>query len=80
LRSSPGAAYDKCGILIYTASTGAQGTLGGLVGVAARFANILQAAVRRLEICSNDPICAIMSPTSAVAIGRRMAPRVMVAC
>ena len=62
LRSSRGAAYDKCGILIYTASTGAQGTLGGLVGVAPRFANILQAALRRLEICSNDPICADHEP------------------
>jgi hypothetical protein len=62
LRSSRGAAYDKCGVLIYTASTGAQGTLGGLVGVAPRFANILQAALRRLEICSNDPICADHEP------------------
>jgi hypothetical protein len=62
LRSSRGAAYDKCGILIYTASTGAQGTLGGLVGVAPRFANILQVALRRLEICSNDPICADHEP------------------
>jgi hypothetical protein len=62
LRSSRGVAYDKCGILIYTASTGAQGTLGGLVGVAPRFANILQAALRRLEICSNDPICADHEP------------------
>ncbi|MCI4680596.1 DUF1998 domain-containing protein [Rhodoblastus acidophilus] len=57
-----GGAYDRCGLLIYTASTGAQGTLGGLVGVASRFASILQAALRRLEICSNDPICADHEP------------------
>jgi hypothetical protein len=30
--------------------------------VAPRFANILQAALRRLEICSNDPICADHEP------------------
>jgi hypothetical protein len=54
--------YDRCGILIYTASAGAQGTLGGLVGVASRFAQILEAALHRLEICSNDPVCADHEP------------------
>jgi len=61
LPSSAGV-YDRCGILIYTASTGAQGTLGGLVGVVPRFADILESALRRLEICSNDPICADHEP------------------
>jgi hypothetical protein len=59
---SPSGSYDRCGILIYTASTGAQGTLGGLVGTAPRFAEILEAALRRVEICSNDPICADHEP------------------
>ena len=53
---------DRCGILIYTASTGAQGTLGGLVGTAPRFAEILESALRRVEICSNDPVCADHEP------------------
>ena len=61
LRSSSGV-YDRCGILIYTASAGAQGTLGGLVGVAPRFADTLELALRRVEICSNDPVCADHDP------------------
>jgi hypothetical protein len=61
LRSSVGS-YDRCGILIYTASTGAQGTLGGLVGTAPRFAEIFEGALHRVEICSNDPVCADHEP------------------
>ena len=56
--------YDRCGILIYTASVGAQGTLGGLVAVAPRFASILRAALERSRICSNDPVCADHEPDS----------------
>jgi hypothetical protein len=53
---------DRCGILIYTASTGAQGTLGGLVATAPRFASILKSALDRIRICSNDPVCADHEP------------------
>jgi hypothetical protein len=53
---------DRCGILIYTASAGAQGTLGGLVSTAPRFAHILKSALNRLLICSNDPVCADHEP------------------
>jgi hypothetical protein len=56
--SRAGGDIDRCGILIYTASAGAQGTLGGLVATAPRFAHILRGALERLRICSNDPICA----------------------
>jgi hypothetical protein len=60
----PGAAgaSERCGILIYTATAGAQGTLGGLVGVAPRFVQILANAVERSTICSNDPIRADHEP------------------
>jgi hypothetical protein len=57
-----GGAPDRCGILIYTATAGAQGTLGGLVGTAPRFANILRSALERTTICSNDPVCADHEP------------------
>lgn len=53
---------DRYGILIYTATAGAQGTLGGLVGAAPRFAHILRSALDRSAICSNDPICADHEP------------------
>jgi hypothetical protein len=57
-----GGEIDRCGILIYTASAGAQGTLGGLVATAPRFARILRGALERLRICSNDPVCADHEP------------------
>lgn len=53
---------EQCGILIYTASAGAQGTLGGLVATAPRIARILRSAVDRLAVCSNDPVCADHEP------------------
>ncbi|MFL5053062.1 MAG: hypothetical protein ACJ8D4_23395, partial [Xanthobacteraceae bacterium] len=52
----------RCGILIYTATAGAQGTLGGLVGTTPRFAHILRGALERAAICSNDPVCADHEP------------------
>ena len=60
-RQNPGV-YDRCGILIYTATPGAQGTLGGLVATAPRFARLLKGALARLAICSNDPVCADHEP------------------
>ena len=57
-----GSEIDRCGILIYTASAGAQGTLGGLVAAAPRFAHILRNALDRLRICSNDPVCTDHEP------------------
>ncbi len=57
--------FDRCGVLIYTATSGNQGTLGGLVGTSARFSAILTSALARLEVCSNDPICADHEPASS---------------
>lgn len=54
----------RYGILFYTASTGAQGTLGGLVGLATRIVQILENALARIGICSNDPVCTDHDPTS----------------
>jgi uncharacterized protein DUF1998 len=60
--SAPDSTPQRCGILIYTATAGAQGTLGGLVATASRFAQILENALERSMICSNDPICADHQP------------------
>ena len=60
--SRGGEEFHRCGVLIYTASAGAQGTLGGLVATAPRFAHILRGALERLRICSNDPVCADHEP------------------
>jgi hypothetical protein len=60
--SGPDGTPERCAVLIYTATAGAQGTLGGLVGTARRFAQILEGALERSMICSNDPICADHHP------------------
>lgn len=56
----------ECGILIYTASSGNQGTLGGLVEVTHRFDTVLKNALERLHLCSGDPICADHDPSNAM--------------
>jgi hypothetical protein len=63
---SPSGGFDRCGVLVYTASAGAQGTLGRLVATAPRprFARILRNALERAAICSNDPVCADHEPDS----------------
>ncbi|WP_270934136.1 DUF1998 domain-containing protein [Falsiroseomonas oryzae] len=55
----------QAGILVYTASAGMQGTLGGLVEVTGRFARVLRLALERLELCSGDPVCADHEPSAA---------------
>jgi len=47
------------GLLIYTASGDAEGTLGGLVSQAepGRLERIVASALRRAMWCSNDPVC-----------------------
>lgn len=52
----------RFGLLIYTASTGAQGTLGGLLAVLPRLGAILEHALDALALCSGDPICAEHDP------------------
>lgn len=56
-------AFDgKFGILIFTATAGADGTLGGLAASGPRLGEILLRAVASAYLCSNDPICAQHSP------------------
>jgi hypothetical protein len=46
------------GILLYTASSDAEGTLGGLVEVGRRIHLHVRSALQLGELCSNDPVCA----------------------
>jgi hypothetical protein len=46
------------GILLYTASPDAEGTLGGLVEAADRMDRYLRQALELGQLCSNDPVCA----------------------
>jgi len=53
---------QRYGLLLFTASPDAEGTLGGLVGQARYIEAHLAAALRAGALCSNDPVCAQHSP------------------
>jgi hypothetical protein len=53
------------GILLYTGSVDAEGTLGGLVEVGRRITRHLKKALELLKLCSNDPVCAQHEPHHA---------------
>jgi hypothetical protein len=48
------------GILLYTVQPGGDGTLGGMMALAAQFDRVLRAALNTIDTCSNDPLCAEM--------------------
>jgi hypothetical protein len=50
------------GILLYTGSPDAEGTLGGLVQQARHIEDHLMQALRMSALCSNDPVCAYHVP------------------
>ncbi|MBO0698362.1 MAG: DUF1998 domain-containing protein [Zavarzinella sp.] len=50
------------GILLYTGSPDAEGTLGGLVETGRQIHRHLQAALELGRLCSNDPVCAQHDP------------------
>jgi energy-converting hydrogenase Eha subunit F len=52
----------RYGVLFYTSSTDASGTLGGLVQQARYVEDHLRYALQLGSLCSNDPICAHHSP------------------
>jgi hypothetical protein len=50
------------GILLYTATSDAEGTLGGLVEVGRRIHEHIRTALEMGQLCSNDPVCAQHDP------------------
>lgn len=50
------------GILVYTGSSDAEGTLGGLVEAGRRITEHLDTALDGGKLCSNDPVCAEHDP------------------
>lgn len=51
--------WDMCGLLIYTSSPDADGTLGGLArqGEAQNFISVFEDCLRGMTWCSSDPLC-----------------------
>jgi len=45
------------GVLLYTAQSGGDGTLGGLISLVPEFEIVLDTAMRNIDFCSNDPLC-----------------------
>ena len=61
------------GTLLYTASSGSEGTLGGLVQVGNRIEYHLDVALELGRLCSNYPVCAQHQPDVAKNILHRVA-------
>lgn len=60
------AAAGRFGILLYTGSPDAEGTLGGLVQQGRHIEEHLIHALRMSALCSNDPICAQHAPGESI--------------
>ncbi len=52
------------GILLYTGSSGSEGTLGGLVEVGRQIEHHLTKALEFGRLCSNDPVCSQHEPSN----------------
>jgi hypothetical protein len=63
LRERIYAAPDRYGILIYTGSSDAEGTLGGLIEAGREIRKHMRRAIEIAALCSNDPVCAHHSPS-----------------
>jgi hypothetical protein len=57
---------ERYGVLLYTGSPDAEGTLGGLVQEGRHIEAHLGHALRAGALCSNDPICAYHTPNSGM--------------
>ena len=67
LRERVYAEGDRYGLLIYTGSPDAEGTLGGLVQQARHLEDHIAEALQSGELCSNDPTCAEHAPGESTA-------------
>jgi hypothetical protein len=56
---------DRCGILLFTGTPDAEGTLGGIVQVGKKLGRHLDAALELGRLCANDPVCAQHHPDHA---------------
>jgi hypothetical protein len=54
------------GVLLYTASSDAEGTLGGLVQAGRRIAGFVRSALELGGLCSNDPVCGQHRPANVL--------------
>lgn len=67
--------HGQAGILIFTASSSGDGTMGGLVEMAEpiRLKKVLQDAIASAQWCSNDPVCMESSVSGQNSSGANLA-------
>ena len=68
--AEPGPDGERFGLLLYTGTPDAEGTLGGLVRQARHFEDHLADALHTGVLCSNDPLCAWRAPVLVVSLAR----------
>lgn len=63
---------DMAGVLIYTATSDSQGSMGGVVGMSkgGRFEASFATAIARAGWCSNDPVCMERGPSGHGSLNR----------
>lgn len=63
---------DMAGVLIYTATSDSQGSMGGVVGMSkgGRFEASFRSALARADWCSNDPVCMERGPSGHGGLNR----------
>ena len=59
-------ASERYGVLLYTSSPDAEGTLGGLLQQARHIHDHIERALRTAALCSNDPVCSQHSPAESI--------------
>lgn len=66
------AADDQAGLLIYTADSDSEGSLGGLVqqGEQSRIYSTIAAALDQASWCSNDPVCSEMETQGVMGLNK----------
>ena len=64
--AEPGPEGERFGLLLYTGTPDAEGTLGGLVRQARHFEDHLADALHTGALCSNDPLCAQHAPGASM--------------
>ena len=64
--AEPGPDGERFGLLLYTGTPDAEGTLGGLVRQARHFEDHLADALHTGALCSNDPLCARHAPGASM--------------
>ncbi len=54
------------GLMLYTSTSDAEGTMGGLAAIGRKIVPIIERAIETGRLCSNDPVCAQHKPSNEI--------------